>query len=80
MIYQVDSAIQLLNNWGLFFGGHFEFCYEHVRGLEPGNLRRWSLMIWKDFSLYYGAFPDLHLSKALISLVPFNLHFHCFQG
>ena len=37
-------------------------------------------MIWKDFSLYYGAFPDLHRSKALISLVPSNLPFHCFQG
>ena len=23
---------------------------------------------------------DLHRSKPLISLVPFNLHFHCFQG
>ena len=23
---------------------------------------------------------DLHTSKPLISLVPFNLHFHCFQG
>ena len=23
---------------------------------------------------------DLHGSKPLISLVPFNLHFHCFQG
>ena len=23
---------------------------------------------------------DLHHSKPLISLVPFNLHFHCFQG
>ena len=23
---------------------------------------------------------DLHRSKALISLVPFNLPFHCFQG
>ena len=23
---------------------------------------------------------DLHGSKLLISLVPFNLHFHCFQG
>ena len=37
-------------------------------------------MIWRDFSLYYGAFPDLHRCKALISLVPFNLPFHCFQG
>lgn len=26
-------------------------------------------------------FPvELHRSKPLISLVPFNLHFHCFQG
>ena len=23
---------------------------------------------------------DLHHSKPLISLVPFNLHFHCFSG
>ena len=23
---------------------------------------------------------DLHRSKPVISLVPFNLHFHCFQG
>ena len=23
---------------------------------------------------------DLHRSKPLISLIPFNLHLHCFQG
>ena len=28
--------------------------------------------------LYYSV--DLHRSKPLISPVPFNLHFHCFQG
>ena len=37
-------------------------------------------MIWKDFSLYYGAFPDLHRSKALISLVPFNFSLPLFSG
>ena len=72
-----EIIIKLLNNWGL------EFCSD------------FSLII-DLFGLYVQCFPfadhvmvsqrtlflsvDLHRSKPLILLVPFNLHLHCFQG
>ena len=41
---------------------------ESGTSLNIGEVRRQSLS------------ADLHRSKPFISLVPFNLHFHCFQG
>ena len=37
---------------------------------------------YRDIVAYSPSFSpvNLHRSKPLISLVPFNLHFHCFQG
>ena len=44
---------------------------------------RWDMFVFVFFFPFFLAtrFPvELHRSKPLISLVPFNLHFHCFQG
>ena len=51
-----------------------------VDGEPPGNWR-WNSNS-RDTVAYSPSFSpvNLHRSKPLISLVPFNLHFHCFQG
>ena len=44
---------------------------------------RWDMFVFVCFpflSCHQIPSQDLHRSKPLISLVPFNLHFHCFQG
>ena len=52
MIYPVDSAIQLLNNWGQMFKKSFELGYDHDDVDENGKYTLSFYMTFLYFFLY----------------------------
>ena len=62
-----------------------KMVYKRVRGWIlgqslPGAFDKLSHTVNDAQGVYLNLAVDLHRSKLVISLVIFNLHFHCFQG